>query len=76
MNWFQMVIKLFKFLKDVFNNFRYQYKLNNIKDNEDALKAIAAQKVEFVKFKDTDIKTAQGYRQVIINKLKGKLFSE
>jgi hypothetical protein len=35
-----------------------------------------AQKIEFIKFSDADIKQAQGYRQQIIKKLKGKLFSE
>lgn len=65
-----------KIAADIAKKYESEINQSNIKDNEDALKAIAAQKVEFVKFKDTDIKTAQGYRQVIINKLKGKLFSD
>lgn len=48
---------------------------NNAKDNDEALKAMTAQKIELIKFKEADIKTAQGYRQEIMNKLKGKLFS-
>ncbi len=35
-----------------------------------------AQKIEFVKFNDTDLKVAQGYRADMIKKLRGKLFSE
>ncbi len=57
---------------------KYQEELNagNGKDNEDALKAMKAQGIEFVKFSDADIKTAQGFRAQILKKLKGKLFSE
>ena len=56
---------------------KYEEQINstNGKDNEDAMKAMLAQKIELIKFKDSDIKTAQGYRQEIVNKLKGKLFS-
>lgn len=57
---------------------KYEEEINksNVKDNEDAIKAMLAQKIEQVKFKEQDIKVAQGYRQVIIGKLKGKLFSD
>ncbi len=57
---------------------KYETEINNsnIKDNDDAMKSMLAQKIEAVKFNDNDIKTAQGYRQTIINKLKGKLISD
>lgn len=57
---------------------RYETEINNgnAKDNEDALTAMKAQKIEFVKFNDTDLKVAQGYRADMIKKLRGKLFSE
>jgi TRAP-type C4-dicarboxylate transport system substrate-binding protein len=57
---------------------KYEEEINasNGKDNDDAMKAMLGQKIEAIKFKDADIKTAQGYRQEIVNKLKGKLFSE
>lgn len=57
---------------------KYETEINNgnAKDNEDALSAMKAQKIEFVKFNDTDLKVAQGYRADMIKKLRGKLFSE
>lgn len=56
---------------------KYEDEINstNAKDNDEAMKAMISQKIELIKFKDADIKTAQGYRQEIVNKLKGKLFS-
>jgi len=57
---------------------KYESEINagNAKDNADALTAMKNGKIEFIKFSDSDIKTAQGYRAEIIKKLKGKLFSE
>ena len=57
---------------------RYETEINNgnKKDNLDALNAMKAQKIEFVKFNDADINIARGYRQEMIKSLKGKLFSE
>jgi TRAP-type C4-dicarboxylate transport system substrate-binding protein len=57
---------------------KYEVEINstNVKDNEDAFKSMKAQKIEFIKFSDADIKIAQGYRKEIIKKLKGKLFSD
>lgn len=57
---------------------KYETEINNgnKKDNIDALNAMKAQKIEFVKLPDADIKIAQGYRQDMIKRLKGKLFSE
>ena len=57
---------------------KYENEINggNKKDNVDALNAMKAQNIEFVKFSDADIKIAQGYRQDMIKRLKGKLFSE
>lgn len=57
---------------------KYESEINagNTKDNADALAAMKSQKIEFIKFTDADVKTAQGYRAEIIKKLKGKLFSD
>lgn len=57
---------------------KYETEINstNEKDNKDAFNSMRSQKVEFIKFSDSDIKVAQGYRHEIIKKLKGKLFSE
>lgn len=56
---------------------KYEKEINNgnVKDNEDALAAIKSQKIEFVKFSDSEIKVAQGYRATMLKKLTGKLFS-
>lgn len=57
---------------------KYEGEINtgNAKDNTDALNAMKSQKIEFVKFSDAEIKIAQGYRQDMIKRLKGKLFSD
>ncbi len=57
---------------------KYEGEINNTntKDNEEAFKSMKAQKIEFIKFSDADIKAAQAYRQEIVKRLKGKLFSE
>lgn len=57
---------------------KYEDEINatNGKDNDEAMKAMTNQKIELIKFKDTDIKAAQAYRQEIVNHLKGKLFSD
>ena len=57
---------------------KYQTEINstNLKDNADAFNSMKAQKIEFIKFSDADIKIAQGYRKEIIKNLRGKLFSE
>lgn len=57
---------------------KYESEINatNVKDNQDAFNSMRAQKIEFIKFSDADIKVAQGYRQEIIKRLKGKLFSD
>ena len=56
---------------------KYEKEINagNAKDNEDALNAMKAQKIEFVKFSDAEVKVAQGYRNAMVKKLTGKLFS-
>lgn len=56
-----------KFSQDINNN--------NLKETEDSLKAMKAQKIEFLKFPDSEVKVATGYRKDIIAHLKGKLFS-
>lgn len=58
---------------------KYEEEINasNVKDNEEALKSMVTnQKIELIKFKDADVKTALAYRQDFVSKLKGKLFSD
>ncbi|MBC7539701.1 MAG: TRAP transporter substrate-binding protein DctP [Bacteriovorax sp.] len=57
---------------------KYEKEINNgnARDNADALTAMKAQKIEFVKFSDAEIKVAQEYRNAMVKKLTGKLFSE
>lgn len=57
---------------------KYEKEINTVndKDNKDALSLMKSQGIEFIKFSDAEIKVAQGYRQEIVKKLKGKLFSE
>ncbi len=57
---------------------KYETEINdlNAKDNADAVKVMKEQKIEFIKFPESDIKTAQGFRKEIITRLKGKVFSE
>lgn len=56
---------------------KYIEKVNtgNIKDNEEALKAIKSMGVKFLKFPDKDLELAKKYRAEIIKKLKGDLFT-
>lgn len=56
---------------------KYEKEINmgNAKDNVDALNAMKAQKIEFVKFSDAEIKVAHDYRNAMVKKLTGKLFS-
>jgi TRAP-type C4-dicarboxylate transport system substrate-binding protein len=56
---------------------KYEKEINqgNAKDNEEALAAMKSQKIEFVKFSDAEVKVAQGYRNAMVKKLTGKLFS-
>ena len=65
-----------KIIAEVSKKYEGEINTTNVKDNEEAFKSMRAQKIEFIKFSDADIKIAQGYRQEIIKKLKGKLFSE
>ena len=57
---------------------KYEKEINNgnAKDNTDALAAMKAQKIEFVKFSDAEVKVAKDYRNAMVKKLTGKLFSE
>ena len=57
-----------KYIKDI--------NAGNIKDNNDALAAIKNLGVEFVKFQEKDILQAKKYRDTIVKKLKGDLFSK
>lgn len=65
-----------KIVSDISKKYENEINITNEKDNKDAFNSMKAQKIEFIKFSDADIKVAQGYRQQIIKKLKGKLFSE
>lgn len=57
---------------------KYEKQLNagNAKDNADAMTAMKMQGIQFVPFNADDLKTAQGLRKVMIEKLQGKLFSK
>ncbi|MFA6238243.1 MAG: TRAP transporter substrate-binding protein DctP [Bacteriovorax sp.] len=65
-----------KIVSEISKKIESEINMTNEKDNNDAFNSMRAQKIEFIKFSDADIKVAQGYRQQIIKKLKGKLFSE
>lgn len=65
-----------KLVMDIAKKYENEINTTNTKDNADAFNSMKAQKIEFIKFSDADIKVAQGYRQDIVKKLKGKLFSE
>ncbi len=65
-----------KLVLDISKKYENEINNTNTKDNADAFNSMKAQKIEFIKFSDSDIKVAQGYRQEIVKKLKGKLFSE
>ena len=65
-----------KIVQDISKKYEGEINTGNAKDNADALAAMKAQKIEFVKFSDAEIKIAQGYRQDMIKRLKGKLFSD
>ncbi|MGZ3788902.1 MAG: TRAP transporter substrate-binding protein DctP [Bacteriovorax sp.] len=65
-----------KIVSDISKKYESEINNTNTKDNEDAFKSMKAQKIEFIKFSDADIKAAQGYRQEMVKKLKGKLFSD
>lgn len=64
-----------KLIMDISKKYETEINAQNAKDNADALMAMKAQKIEFIKFPDAEVKVAQSYRAEIINRLKGKLFS-
>lgn len=64
-----------KIVQDIATKYEGEINSGNAKDNADALAAMKAQKIEFVKFSDAEVKVAQGYRAAMIKKLTGKLFS-
>jgi TRAP-type C4-dicarboxylate transport system substrate-binding protein len=65
-----------KLVSEISKKYESEIDNTNVKDNEEAFKIMKAQKIEFIKFSDSDIKQAQAYRQEIIKKLKGKVFSD
>lgn len=64
-----------KSVSEISKKYEAEISTANAKDNDEAFKSMKAQKIEFIKFSDADIKQAQTYRQEIIKKLQGKLFS-
>ena len=64
-----------KIVKDLSAKYIEKVRLANINDNVEALKAVKASGVEFIKFSDADVKKAKATRKQIVSKLKGKLFS-
>ncbi|MBT7610336.1 MAG: TRAP transporter substrate-binding protein DctP [Bacteriovoracaceae bacterium] len=73
--WAKISVENQKIVKAISAKYIKHINAGNIKDNEDALEAIKGLGVEFVKFQDTDIARAKKYRDSIVKKLKGKLFS-
>lgn len=65
-----------KIVEEIAKKYEGEINSGNTKDNADAIAAMKAQKIEFVKFNDADVKTAPEYRATIVKKLRGKLFSE
>lgn len=65
-----------KIISEISKKYENEINTTNVKDNEEAFKSMKSQNIEFIKFNAADIKVAQGYRQDIIKKLKGKVFSE
>lgn len=65
-----------KTVLDISKKYEKEINSTNSKDNADAFNSMKAQKIEFIKFNEADIKVAQGYRAEILKKLRGKLFSE
>lgn len=65
-----------KIVSDISKKYQSEINATNDADNAEAFKSMKAQKIEFIKFSDADIKVAQAYRQQIVKKLKGKLFSD
>lgn len=65
-----------KIVEEISKKYETEINSGNAKDNVDALAVMKGQKVEFVKFSDADVKTAQTYRADIVKKLKGKLFTD
>lgn len=65
-----------KVVQEISKKYEGEINTGNAKDNVDALNAMKSQNIEFVKFSDAEIKIAQGYRQDMIKRLKGKLFSD
>lgn len=64
-----------KIVMDIAKKYENEINTLNAKDNADALSAMKAQKIEFIKFPEAEVKVAQGYRAEIIKRLKGKMFS-
>jgi TRAP-type C4-dicarboxylate transport system substrate-binding protein len=64
-----------KIVQDISKKYETEINNGNLKDNADALTAMKSQKIEFVKFSDSEIKVAQAYRASMVKTLTGKLFS-
>ncbi len=75
-SWAKVTPEHQKIIRDISAKYIEGINLGNIKDNKDSLAAIKDLGVEFVKFQDKDIEKAKKYRDHIVKKLKGNLFSD
>ncbi|OUR98499.1 hypothetical protein A9Q84_03555 [Halobacteriovorax marinus] len=64
-----------KIIEEISQKFVGEINKGNDKDNQDALAAMKAQGIEFLKFSKADIDRGKVLRKEVIGKLKGKLFS-
>ncbi len=74
-SWSQVKPEMQKIVMEVSRKYETIINDTNTKDNSDSLMAIKNQKIEFIKFPESDIKHAQSYRKEIMKKLTGSLFS-
>lgn len=73
--WNKIKPKYRKTVKEISEKYMAKVNEANIKDNEEALKAIKAAGVEFIEFPAADKTKAESLKDKIIKNLKGKLFS-
>lgn len=64
-----------KIIEEVSKKYVTEVNKGNEKDNQDALTAMKAQGIEFLKFSKEDVARGKSLRKEVIGKLKGKLFS-
>ncbi|WP_372652400.1 TRAP transporter substrate-binding protein DctP [Halobacteriovorax sp.] len=64
-----------KTVEEIAQKYIKEVNAGNDKDNNDALTAMKAQGIEFLKFSDADVAKGKELRSEVVGKLKGKLFS-